>query len=221
MLSNVRAFKARHWIAVACGALVIVRAVFPGLRIDEVSFWLFLVGSIVLLIPDIGDLIARLRKVKKGDFELEFDHRLDDLKRRTEETESIIESEEIDFGEVPESVRGRIVGSLVEPRAALITLAVEIENRIRELAEIHDIRTRGRFFSPRRAIEAMVATGRLDAHLRSLFEDFWAIRNDAMHGRTLLIEREQLYSLVELGMRILRMLYTSSPDDFSADGKGA
>lgn len=219
LLKALRSWKPRHWIALACAALIVIRAVMPTLRIDELSVGLFVLGSVVVLIPDIGDLLSRVRRVKKGDFELEFEGRLEELRRRTEETESELEAAHIDFGPVPEVVQTRVVASLVEPRAALIALAVEIETRLRALAEIHGIRNRGGFFSPRRTVEELVERDQLDEHIPGLFADFWAIRNQAIHGLEFAANRENLFSLVDLGMRILRILYaTREPETDAPDG---
>lgn len=213
MIETINKWKARQWIPVICGVLIVLRAIFPSLRIDDITLWLLILGAVVALIPDIGELISRIRKVKKGDFEIEFDSLLENLKRQTEETESHIESGEINAGHLPAEVQARINSSLIEPRAAIITVAAEIEERLQNLAQTHGYKSRGRYFSPRRTIEELVGSEKIDSHMKSLFEDFWALRNEAVHSHKFHLKKEQLFSLVDLGVRILKILYSSKASE--------
>ena len=204
-----KGLSARHWVVSVSLFVVSLRAAFPNLRIDEVSLWLLILAAIAALVPDIGGIVERVKKVKKGDFELEFEGRLEDLKRKTEETEQVLEAKDLEFGDIPGELRSRITRSLVEPRAALITVAIEIEGRLREIADTYEISHRGRFFSPRRTIENLAEAGQVEEHIPALFADFWATRNQAIHSRKFVPDQDQLYSLVDLGMRILSILYGS------------
>ncbi len=69
-------FRTRYMIAFCAILLVILKAKWPHFVFDDTSFYLTLLAAFVLLIPDIGDTVARIRKVKKGNLEIEFESRL-------------------------------------------------------------------------------------------------------------------------------------------------
>jgi hypothetical protein len=185
---------------------------FPTILFDQISLWLLIVAVILILVPNVADLVDRVRKIKKGDLEVEFDKKLDELQQQTKEAEDRVGARSnIDFVGIPEDVKERIQNSLVEPRGALISLAVEIESRLKELAEQHKITNRG-YFAPRKTIQELTFRNLISPEIEPVFIDFWEIRNNAVHARGFVPEPSKLFELAELGLRVLRFLYVVPHD---------
>ncbi len=199
----------RAIFALLCIALLILRIVFPGVKIDQTSIWLVILIVAIVLLPDPKDIFSRMRRFKKGDFEIDFDARIHDLKRAVKETEDETSPDQLQLSAegIPSDVMDRIEHSMSEPRGALINIGVEIEKRLAELADQNEIKTPGRFFSPRRALEKLVGMQKLPPQALSLFLDYWAIRNDAAHMVGFDLDRDYLYELANLGLKILGYLY--------------
>lgn len=208
----------RGWTVFGCVFLIVIRMFFPALVFDQISLWLLIVAAVLVLVPNIADLVDRVRKIKKGDLEVEFDRKLDELKQQTEEAEDRIEaSPNLDFVGIPEDVKGRILNALVEPRGALISLAVEIESRLKDLAEKHKITNRG-YFVPRKAIQELASRSLISPAVEPIFNDFWAIRNNAVHARGFVPDQSRLFELADLGLRVLRFLYLVPRDGYDLMG---
>lgn len=214
MVERIKSLSPRAWPIVGCVALILLRMFFPSLVFDQTSFWLLLVVVLLLLVPNIGELPERIAKITKGDLEIEFDKKIDELKQQTEEVEHRAEANSgLDLVGIPEEVKGRILNSLAEPRAALISLAVEIESRLRDLAEKHNVTHRG-YFAPRTTIQELASRKVLSATIEPIFNDFWAIRNNAVHARGFVPNQSRLFELVDLGLRVLRFLYAVPRDRY-------
>lgn len=209
-------YKSNRLIAaIACLAIVIIRIIFPQLRFDEISFWLVVIFIVLLVIPDIGDLVSRIKKLKKGDLEIEFERKIDELLDHTVEAEEQISSDEkIEFIGLPEKVQQRIQETLVEPRATLINIAVEIESRIKELSNKYKTKTGDRYFPTRRSIKELVDKKLINPNIQTLFNDFWAIRNEAVHSKIFIPDKARLFELADLGIRILHFLYMIPGDKY-------
>jgi len=73
--------KARYIVAVLALALIACRVVWPNFKYDNTSFYLTLLAALVLLIPDIGDTIARIRRFQIGNVIAEFESRVADVEK--------------------------------------------------------------------------------------------------------------------------------------------
>jgi hypothetical protein len=195
--------------------------VIPNLRFDNVSLWLFVFAALVLLVPDIGDILSRVRRIKKGDLELELEGRLDELARRTEAAEEKMGLEEELYAVADmREFRQRVAELARDPRGGLITVAVEIEAALRDLSERFGIAPRGRYLSAHRVVDELASRGLLPDELPGLFRDFWAVRNQAVHSLDYEPSPQQLYEILDLGIRILGLLnLRRSPDDDTLEGR--
>ena len=186
---------------------IIVKIFFPQFNIDQTTVWLIIILVIVIFIPNLNELLERIRKVKKGDIEIELDSKLDRLKEQIEEASIEVDKYKISDKNIPEDVIAKIQNSMIEPRGALINIAVEIEKRLEFLARSYSIKIPGRFFSPRRTLESLVEKSVLPPNVLNMFLDYWNIRNQAAHGADFEIDKNRLYKLAEIGISILRYLY--------------
>lgn len=97
------------------------------------------------------------------------------------------------------------------PRGILVSLAVEIEKVLRRIAEYYDIPEARKTTSPHKLMQIMVKRRIISEEIFPLFRDFWMIRNQAVHSAKFKISEEELYRLIDLGIRILRLLNSNIP----------
>lgn len=202
-------FAPRYIIALVATLIWLSRIFWPDLRFDTTSLYLFLFAAIVILIPDIGDLISRIKKFKKGDLEIELESKINALANQTEKTEEAIERSDEDEFEVefiPDENYKRILDYTKDPRGGLVAIAVEIESTINKIARDYQISPKSRYVSPIRAVEQLDGKGILPSELPALVRDFWTLRNKAFHSTDFSLNDEQLYRLLDLGVRILDLL---------------
>jgi hypothetical protein len=151
-----------------------------------------------IVLPDIARLIARIRKLKLGDNEVELGEALDNLAERTEKAEE--EFSEPGSVAYVRSPAPNIEKYLRDPRGGLIAVAVDIEERVQELLRMHNEDTGKRYLSP------MHSAGIVVRDLPTLMRDFWSVRNRAFHSSTVKLTQRDVYRLVDLGVRILELL---------------
>lgn len=107
----------------------------------------------------------------------------------------------------PEENYSRILDYTKDPRGGLVAIAVEIESTINKIARDYDITTKSsRYLSPIRAVDQLDRKGILPSELPSLVRDFWTLRNKAFHSADFRLTDDQLYRLLDLGVRILDLL---------------
>ncbi len=208
-------FAPRYFVALVATLLWLSRIIWPDIKFDSTSLYLFLFAAVVILIPDIGDLISRIKKIKKGDLEIELESKINALADQTERTEEAIERSEegefeIEF--IPDEHYGRILEYTKDPRGGLVAIAVEIESTINRIARDYNISPKSRYLSPIKAVDQLDRKGILPSELPSLVRDFWTLRNRAFHSANFSLTDEQLYRLLDLGVRILDLLSVRKKD---------
>jgi hypothetical protein len=220
----------RASVIIVCFLIIGIRAVFPDILFDTISLWLFLITVVVWLLPDFPEFLSRIKRFKKGDIEIEFESRVSELAKKTEEIEEeveketeIIASNEIQYEGLSAETKSILSKSAAHPRTALITLAVEIETELRNISEQNDISGYQKILNPSRLVQELVNRKILTTNVQALFKDFWTIRNQAVHGSNFEVSQDKLYELVELGIRLLKILKYqggSSSSSSSSSAKG-
>jgi hypothetical protein len=197
----------RYVIAGTGLAIVVARMVKPSIYFDDVSLWLFVLAALILLVPDIGDVLSRVRRIRKGDLQLELEGRIGELALETEIVEKKVGREQDLYTVVDmRDLRERIAGALRDPRGGLVTIAVEIEALLGDLAEQFGIAPRSRYMSPTGVVEELARRDLVPSELPPLFRDFWAVRNQAVHSIQYQPSSRHLYEILDLGIRILGLL---------------
>lgn len=201
-------FKARYFIATLAILIIVGRAIWPNIKFDDTSFHLILLIAVVLLIPDIGDLISRIKRFKKGDLEIELESKINELAGRTEKAEEDIKAskEDFEYERFSDNFVNRITEYTRDPRGGLIAIAVEIESKLDEIARHYQINKQTKYSSPIRIVDEFTKIGIVPKELPSLIRDFWTIRNKAVHSVEYKLTNEHLYRLLDLGIRILDLL---------------
>jgi len=203
----------RWVVTVICMGIIVVRAVWPELRFDNISVILLVLAAVSALLPELYKHIGKIKKVKIGDVEVELEEKLKKLAGETEAAESavqdrkgqlVMETTQEDF------VIQRLEQAGTDPRAALLLIAIEIERTVRDLAEASDIPHPRRTHPVSRLLAMLADRQVVDERLVGLFRDFWSVRNAVVHGHHFELSEGKLYELIELGMRLLRLLQVGS-----------
>jgi len=199
----------RYIIGAVCLAVVILRATLPNLKFDNVSLVLFVLGVIILLFPEIHDLIRRIKRVKIGSFEMELGEKLKELAARTDNVEEKASNSPLKSHISPErddEVIKRFINVSSDPRATLLLVAIEIEKSLRNLAEQAQVPEAKRFYSTTKLMNFLADKRMINPDVVPIFKDFWSIRNQVVHDHHFDLSSGKLYELTELGLRILRLL---------------
>ena len=197
----------RYLISFSALLLVAIRAIYPDLKFDQTSLYLYFLAVIVLLIPDLTSSIARIKKIKKGDFEIELDQQLKALANETLEEEKSTEEDKnylernFDFLEFKDKVQDY----LKDPRGGLIAVSVEIESTLRKIATEENISTVKSHVPLLRLSEVLADEGYIPFGLPILIRDFWKIRNQIIHIAEYQLTEDKFYKLLDLGVRILEL----------------
>ncbi|AGK60966.1 hypothetical protein Asulf_00962 [Archaeoglobus sulfaticallidus PM70-1] len=185
-------------IAAICWLLIIVRAYNPNIIFDEISLILFGISIIVLLASE--DLLKYVKKIRYGNFELEL--RSLSLMMDFEEIKSKIEPE---F----RSLFSQLITDLekiseVDPHTAIVYLGREIESIIREIYRKHFPTQRPQpiYFM----IKDLETKEIISPELSSIIRRFWMIRNQVLHKKDVKLTQEEMYEMLLLGLRIIKLL---------------
>ncbi len=200
---------ARYGIAIAAVLAILARMLWPDLKFDEISLVLLVIGAIALLLTDIDGVVSRIKKIKGGEFEIEFDTVLTKLAGETEKLEQKIDEQQAKglTVSVPATLRSEdLLRLTANPRGALVAVAVEIERAVRELAEYYAVPAAKKAISPVRVVDELVNRRYIPEELASLTRDFWVARNSAVHSIEFQPSSNQLYELLDLGLRLVRLL---------------
>ncbi|WP_338542817.1 hypothetical protein [Paenibacillus tundrae] len=194
--------------------IIVLRMFFEKIRFDNTSLYVLVLLVLILLIPNIQDLILRIKKIKKGDFELEWDeqmikelinniekveerkidHKEDDTKQPNQAKD---DTPSVDY--FKESLKPYID----EPRIILILVAIEIEKRVRNLA--FDTGTKI-IMSHRQALKEVIDKNIISTEVLLMNDQFMKVRNVVVHGRDDELSNKDLYETASLGLRILAFL---------------
>ena len=205
-------FQTRYFVALFAVLIISARAIWSSFKYDDTSFYLTLLASIVLLIPDIGNIASRITKFKKGDLEIELANQITALAGETKKAEEIEESgSKFEQEYLPEDTKNRIIEYSRDPKGGLIAVAVDIESRVTDLAKRYQISSSPRYLSPIKIIDTLTEKGIIPKVLQGLMRDFWTIRNKAVHDSKFKLGSEDLLRLLDLGVRILDLLYFTNP----------
>lgn len=199
--------RPQYWIAAICILIVVLRMLIPSLIYDAESRNLLLIAMICVLIPDLARLVARVKKLKIGDNEIELGEALDDLAQKTQKAEEhLSEPSQHPYARMAEAVAPNIEKYLKDPRGGLIAVAVDIEERVQHLVKEHNIDGDKRYLSPMQGAEMLSRKGIVVRDLPMLMKDFWVVRNRAFHSSEVRLTEKDVYRLVDLGVRILDLL---------------
>lgn len=194
-------------LALLAFLIITLRAFYPPFQFDQISFFLFLTAAIILLLPDLSELINRISKIRHGKTEIDFENDLEDLSETADEAQEDVQSEGYQIENISEEL-DEFLSTSDNPRASLMMLAREIERRVREVATETGIAGENQVISVKDMMEKLVEEEFIRPKTLHLFNDFWTVRNKVVHGAHYEAKDEHIYELVEIGVRLLRLLYS-------------
>lgn len=195
----------RLLVAAVFIGLVIARMVYPDLRFDQLSFQLLVVAAIVVLLPDIKDVLSRVRKIKKGDWEIELDDAISQLKQKAEEVKKSLPSKKNAKNDLVVETFTDYISKADSARSALLLIASDIEKQLRKLAQ--KVKIEGATtHSARLLVAELVYQNKVQPELVPLFEDFWSIRSRVMRHTEYELEYEALSDVLGAAIEISRLV---------------
>ena len=109
---------------------------------------------------------------------------------------------------LPARLLEHVVKDAENPRAVLLLLASEIENRVVEISNKHGtVQSASKGVPIVGTVNILVQREVLQGKALHLLQDFWRVRNRVAHSVDASLTDTELYGLVEVGIRILRLLY--------------
>lgn len=198
----------RYLVALSAALLISARVCWPDLTFDDISLTLFIIASLALLVPDIGGLINRVRKIKHGNTEIELDENISTIAKSAEELEKSNETlpnRKLSTSAYTPEVSAKIENSANDPRAALLLLSIELEKSINNLARKLGLAEKAPLI---RTVWKLEEKGVFSNQLALMFRDYWHVKNKIAHGVDHEISREHIYAMVNLGLVILKQIPT-------------
>ena len=191
--------------------MVILRALYPDVKFDETSLILFVIAILVLLVPK--DFLERLQKLKIKDLiEIE----LQELKEKTEKAERAVEEQiertakermlpEVWLGFLSPEMMEKMEKIIeIDPKIAIIVISMEIERSLREILEEYGVSERP--LSVRKMAKILAEKQLIPREVEEALTYFWNLRNRVIHEVRFEIPDEELYSIIDLGLRLLKLL---------------
>jgi len=200
------------FIIVLCILIIFAKMFYKEINFDNTSLYLFIITVVVIILPDIKNFLLRIRKFKKGDFELELGEEISQFKEMVEKAEEALEDNsapKASYAKYNDEIVNRLSGAVNDPRGTLLVIAAEIENRIRDLSNQAGIVVGERYIPSKRLIAELERREVISKEIYPLFDDFWMIRNKVAHGRAYELSSSRLYEVADLGIKLFSLLPTS------------
>jgi hypothetical protein len=188
-------------IAGASLVLIVVRIIWPTLKIDNTSLILLGIATVALLVA-----FLPITHIKWGEFEANLDRALDAVDRKvkaTEQTEAsmntskkvLIELDEVDRGrnanlqarQLPaedQKIFDEYIGLVNSPASdieKIVAATILLEKAIAKATTAAGILSKSPKGSPRAAINQLAQLGVITRAEGNAFEDAWTLRNKIVH----------------------------------------
>lgn len=199
----------RYFVVLICIGIIGIRMKWPHLKFDNLSLYLLIISILLILFPDFKDLFSRLKKLRKGDLELEFGEKLSSLAKKTNEVENslaIKEVSNIEYGEFKEETRKRLAQASSDPRGALMVVGIEIESKIRKLAKEANIHNESKLPPLEKLLNRLEKEDIVLDELIHIIKEFWSIREKLIHEEHFDLSSGKIYEFTDLGLKILKLL---------------
>lgn len=200
----------RVTIAFLCLGLVILKMYNPKINIDNTSLYLIVIAVLIMVVPEIKDFIYRIKRFKKGDLELEFEE-LNKLLIKADEVESILGEDNkhqsnLIYSNLDDEQINMYYQFSKDPRGTIMVIAGELEKRITILAREAKLVDNNRYLPINKLMDILVDNNIFGRELIPLFRQFWSVRNQVAHGVYNEVDKNNLFVLIEVGMRLLKMI---------------
>ena len=200
--------KLKIMISLLLLAIVVYRLL-HGNIFDYQSVLSVFFATLLLIIPDISELIFRIKKIKVGNLEFEISEKIKELNENVESLENKISIPKSSKKIVDEysKISEEILNSSTNPRLIIMHQASEIERVLRKLHDSPSGKTgKERPLSAIQQVNNLVAISIIDQEIIPIFKEFYSIRNQIVHGRSEEINENTLYQIIDIGQKILKIL---------------
>jgi hypothetical protein len=162
---------------------------------------------------EIKTLLKRLSKLRKGRLmgqELELDEELDELKQATDKAEREVaaipkpQQPTLDLRKTGRTLDDLLREAARSPRAALMMLAAEIEQRLRQILAAAGWHQNIRAAPLSNAVELLRRQGSLPEHVSGSVKLFQDVRNRIVHGQN--ATDEDVLRAIDSGLTLLRAI---------------
>lgn len=206
----------RYFFGLTLLSVIILRMFFFQGIYDNNSLITVMVVLLIIIVPDIGNIIVNLKKIKIGGFELELQEKLKTLETKAESEieEKGSVSKNFDYYK---KISNDILNSTASPKIKVITIATEIESAINKILENLKLSTKSKapLKSARNKMYFLMQKEIISSNLLEVFNEFYDIRNKVVHGFSETIKDESYFSMIDIGLKILKSLI--SVEGFSVD----
>ncbi len=212
-------FKSRVWlytdkfakgiVVVFCLAIVFIRMFYKELYFDSMSLYLLIIIVLIVAIPDLKDLILRIKRFKAANVEFELIDAVKDLEKEVDDLEKEQPPLEKDKSQITakdikkELFTEYLMSLSNEPKSVIPIISAEIERRTRNLAIEAGVRT---IFNNRDTVKKLNSLGVLSDEMVRLNNKFMKIRNLIVHGLDENLQSHEIIEAANLGLRILNFI---------------
>ncbi len=184
--------------------LIFAHLFFPAAGVDDTSLLLLIFLAVTLYGNEITAWLAAARELavdppsQQSDPHADVAGRVRQLAYQVEHARIAAATENMPTGHVRRELLDEIVErSAGQPRAALLLIWAEIEDRLTAAAGVSDS-----LFAARRLVES----GRAPGRFQDAFEAFRRLRNEVAQSAESDIEEEVVWSLVDIGASLLALV---------------
>jgi len=204
-----RVYWPLYLVALAAVIVIVARILNKDITFDNISLILFGIAATCILVPYLLRGLPPLRKLKVGDYEVEFEEKLRSLENKVIESEQEVQetkvpprSESVDWREYYREYNS-IIGSSVSNVEKILAASNLVERMILDAARAFDIDNGNIRKSARGVIVEMERQGLISQAERAAFAEFSDLRNRVVHG-ILSPTDSQTARFLDLGWRLVR-----------------
>lgn len=225
-------------IILLCITVIILRMLFDNIRFDNTSLYILVLLIVTMLIPDLQELLLRIKRFRKGDFELELSEIVKELKDKVEEVEekqikdstkdtnelkknsdnstpkkaNILKETpgiyELETKEIKEDPFEEQIKNLIDYPVQLV---IFISAEIEKRVRLLVLNESNKInLTHKAALKEAINRKIISKDIWILNEKFMKIRNYAAHGHNSEFNEIEIYEAIELGLRILKLLPNES-----------
>jgi uncharacterized protein YutE (UPF0331/DUF86 family) len=197
-------------VALAAVVIIIARIINKDITFDNISLILFAIAAISILLPYLLRGLPPLKKVKIGDYEVEFDQKLRSLESKIIESEQEIQETEIQTKSASVNWQeyfreySSIIKSPISNVEKILAAANLVERMIIDAAKAYDIIEDNARKNTQAIIAEMEKQGLISRAERDAFSEFSGLRNQVVHGGILSPTDSQTARFLDLGWRLVR-----------------
>ncbi len=204
MIKNISKYiSMRILISMLCLLLVILKMFYNELILDNTSIYLVIIAILIIIVPDLDNVINRVTKFKSGEIEVELG--INSLSNQVEAVEKEVEKGNIKLNysgiDIKTEERLKLISN--DPNALILIIGVEIESKMRKFLDVQA----GAVRAANWMLRELEKTEILNKNQIEMISEFKRVKNMVAHGVVKdQITDEQLYEIANLGMRILQIL---------------